>query len=129
MNKMIIVLFFSLCVFGSAAHAGEAATEEAVSAKELFELDIDEIRQKYGDGIITVKGVAVEVGPDMFGLPSATLSDSPEGTPYVLCVLPYSDYLKMAEIEKGKEVTMSGSPRGKTGEGILVVKQSVVVSQ
>lgn len=129
MNKAIVVLLFSLCVFGTAARAGETAAEQAIPAKELYRLGIDEIRQKYGDGAITIRGVAVEVGPDMFGLPSVTLSDAPGGTPYVLCVLPYGDYLKMGDIEKDKEVTMSGSPRGKTDEGMLVVKQSVVVSQ
>lgn len=128
MNKTIPVLLFSLLVFGTAAPAGEAAIAEPVSARELYELDFDEIKRKYGDSV-TVKGVAAEVGPDIFGLPSVTLSDAPGGTHYVLCVLPYSDYMKLGDIEQGKEITMSGSPRGKTDAGVLVVKQSAVVPQ
>lgn len=128
-RKTILVLLFSLCLFAKVAVAGDTATGEAVSSKELFEQGIDEIKRKYGDGFITVTGVAVEVGPDVFGLPSVTLSDAPGGTHHVLCVLPYSDYLKLGDIEKDKEITMSGSPRGKTAEGMLVMKQSVVVPQ
>lgn len=129
MRKAILVLLFSLCVSGKATPAGEPATGEAVSSRELYELGIDDIKRKYGDGSVTAKGVAVDVGPDIFGLPSVTLSDAPDGTPHVLCVLPYGDYFKLGDIEKGREATMSGSPRGKTDEGVLVMKQCVLVPQ
>lgn len=129
MNKAIIFPLFFLCVLMPLAAGGETATQEAVSSSELYQLDFEEIKRRYGDGPVAIRGIAVEVGPDIFGLPSVTLSDSPEGTPHVLCVLPYSDYFKLGDIEEGKQVTMSGSPRGKTDEGVLVVKQSVVVSK
>lgn len=132
MNKAMLAALFFLCVFAMPARAGETAagTTGAVAAsEELFRLTLEEIREKYGDGQLTVKGIAAEVGPDIFGLPSVTLSDAPDGTAHVLCVLPYSDYFKLGNIEKGKEITMSGSPRGKTNEGVVVLKQSVVVAQ
>ena len=127
MFKYSAALLFCLCVVLNFAPDREVVAGEAVSAQELFQLDFAEIVKRYGDDTITISGIAAEVGPDRFGLPSVTLSDLPDGAHYVLCVLPYSDYLLMSDIEEGKEITLSGSPRSKTAEGILVVKNCVVV--
>ena len=129
MNKRIVALLLFLFILPGSVPAGEVAGGEAVSAQELFQIGYDEIVKRYGGDTIMIRGIAVDVGPDRFGLPSVTLSDSPTGAHYVLCVLPYSDYAKMADIEEGKVITMSGSPRSKTAEGILVVKNCVVVAQ
>lgn len=129
MNKSIAILLFALYMCGVSAQAGDEREEVVATAKELFDLDMEGIKKKFGDGSIAVKGIAADVGPDMFGLPSVTLSDAPDGTHYVLCVLPYTDYMKLGDIKKGSEVTMSGSPRGKTDQGVLVMKQSVLVDK
>ena len=127
MKKTIAALLFSLCGFSMFAFADKAVAGEAISAQELFRLDFEEIQKRSSDGIIVIKGVAVDVGPNRFGLPSVTLSDVAGGAHYVLCVLPYGDYAKMGDIEEGEEITMTGSLRAKSADGILVVKNCVVV--
>ena len=127
MSKSSAALLVSLCLFFGLQFVDAAIAGETALAQELFQLKYDEIVKKYGAETITIRGIAVDVGPDRFGLPSVTLSDAPDGAHYVLCVLPYSDYIVMGDIEEGKEITMSGSPRSKTGDGILVVKNCVVV--
>ena len=127
MRKFAAVVLLSLCLFSGLRFVDDAIAGEAVLAQDVFQLSYDEIVKRYGSETITVKGIAVDVGPDRYGLPSVTLSDVPGGAHYVLCVLPYSDYIVMGDIEEGKEITMSGSPRSKTGDGILVVKNSVIV--
>ena len=78
---------------------------------------------------VNISGYAVKVGPDVYGLPSVELSDTKGGKARALCVLPFSDYLKLRHVSKGDKVVMKGEVRGYIDEyDIVLVKQSKIVS-
>ena len=79
--------------------------------------------------IVNISGYAVKVGPDVYGLPSVELSETKGGKTRTLCVLPFTDYLKLRHVSKGDKVIMKGEVRGYNEEyDIVVVKQSKIVS-
>ena len=78
---------------------------------------------------VKISGYAVKVGPDVYGLPSVELSDTKGGKTRILCVLPFTDYLKLRHVRKGDQVTMKGEVRGYADEyDFVLVKQSKIVS-
>ena len=78
---------------------------------------------------VNISGYAVKVGPDVYGLPSVELSETKGGKARTLCVLPFTDYLKLRHVSKGDKVIMKGEVRGYSDEyDIVVVKQSKIVS-
>lgn len=78
---------------------------------------------------VNISGYAVKVGPDVYGLPSVELSETKGGKARTLCVLPFTDYLKLRHVGKGDEVVMKGEVRGYSDEyDIVVVKQSKIVT-
>ena len=78
---------------------------------------------------VNISGYAVKVGPDVYGLPSVELSDTKGGKTRILCVLPFTDYLKLRHVSKGDKVTMKGEVRGYADEyDFVLVKQSKIVS-
>ena len=78
---------------------------------------------------VNISGYAVKVGPDVYGLPSVELSDTKGGKTRILCVLPFTDYLKLRHVSKGDKVTMKGEVRGYADEyDFVLVKQSTIVS-
>ena len=78
---------------------------------------------------VNISGYAVKVGTDVYGLPSVELSETKGGKARTLCVLPFTDYLKLRHVSKGDKVIMNGEVRGYADEyDIVVVKQSKVLS-
>ena len=78
---------------------------------------------------VSISGYAVKVGPDVYGLPSVELSDTKGGKTRILCVLPFTEYLKLRHVSKGDKVTMKGEVRGYADEyDFVLVKQSKIVS-
>lgn len=109
---------------------GAARAEEPVAARALYETDAAEAARTYADKPVVVKGIATYIGPDVYGLPSIELSDTPDGKSYVLCVLPFNDFFKLGDFKAGQELTVSGEfRRGSVDGKIVVLKQCVVLSQ
>ena len=78
---------------------------------------------------VNISGYAVKVGPDVYGLPSVELSETKGGKARTLCVLPFTDYLKLRHVSKGDKVVMNGEVRGYSDEyDIVLVKQSKIVT-
>ena len=78
---------------------------------------------------VNISGYAVKVGPDVYGLPSVELSETKGGKVRALCVLPFTDYLKLRHVSKGDKVVMKGEVRGYMNEyDMVLVKQSKIVS-
>ena len=78
---------------------------------------------------VNISGYAVKVGPDVYGLPSVELSETKGGKVRALCVLPFTDYLKLRHVSKGDKVIMKGEVRGYMDEyDMVLVKQSKIVS-
>ena len=128
MKKLAGILLL-LCCFNAGWAVAETATD-AVAASELqkaFRENKEAMERRYADRQVVVRGIAAYVGPDRFGLPSVDLSDSAEGTLYVKCVLPFDDFFKLGEIEKGQEVTLKGNYRAFSSEGMIVLKQCEIL--
>ena len=78
---------------------------------------------------VNISGYAVNIGSDVYGLPSVELSDTKDGKTRILCVLPFTDYLKLRHVSKGDKVTMKGEVRGYADEyDFVLVKQSKIIS-
>lgn len=85
--------------------------------------------KKYAMKTMQISGVAVKVGPDVYGLPSVEVAGKVGESCKALCVLPFMDYLKLRKVSKGDRVVMQGEVRGFAGEyDLVVVKQSKIVS-
>ena len=85
---------------------------DAVSAVDLFNTakqDVEGTARKYADGPLTVRGVAVTVGPDIHNLPSIGLSDRDGGAVYAHCVLDEGDASGLNRVKTGQEVVIRGS--------------------
>ena len=75
-----------------------------------------------------ISGIATYVGPDVYALPSVELSETAGVKGRVLCVLPFSDYLKLRKVSKKDRVVMEGNVLGFTDEyDIVVVKQCKII--
>ncbi|CAK7035183.1 MAG: hypothetical protein DELT_00532 [Desulfovibrio sp.] len=131
MKNILLALGVGLTMTASTALAGEPLqTGEAIEAKALyraFQEDRKGAEAIYSGKTVRVKGVVLYAGPDKYGLPSVDLSDTPGGGYYVICVLPFTDFLKLRGVEKGQEITMEGEYRHLSDNGLVVVKQSKIV--
>lgn len=75
-----------------------------------------------------ISGIATYVGPDVYALPSIELSETKDASGRVLCVLPFSDYLKLRKVSKKDRVVMEGNVLGFSDEhDIVVVKQCKII--
>lgn len=89
-----------------------ASGDDVISATDLFEAakkDPAGTARKYEGSPVSVKGIAVSVGPDIHDLPSVALSDKAGGMVYVHCVLPDGDFAKLEGVEAGQEVALRGN--------------------
>ena len=98
-----------------------------IEAKVLY----DAFKEGNGDQhkkTMRIAGIATYVGPDVYALPSVELSETKDAKGRVLCVLPFSDYLKLRKVSKKDRVVMEGDVRGFADEyDIVVVKQCKIV--
>ena len=76
---------------------------------------------------VNISGYAVKVGPDVYGLPSVEISESKDGRARTLCVLPFTDYLKLRHVHNGDKVMINGEVRGYVPQyDIILMKQSTI---
>lgn len=105
--------------------------ENTIAAKELcdaFVKDKAQAEKDYGQKTMKIRGFASFVGPDVYALPSVELSEVKGGKSRVLCVLPFSDYLKLRKVSKGDEVIMEGEVRSLYDKDqTVVVKECKIV--
>ena len=130
-------LFRTLCVVlglavstAWAAESPQATEEISIEAKSLylaFQNDKEGAEQRYAGKTVKVTGVVLYAGPDRYGLPAIDLSDISGGGYYVICVLPFTDFLKLRGIEKGQRITMEGEYRHLADNGLVVIKQSRII--
>ena len=108
------------------------AQDTIITAKKLyddFKKDEAAATKKYGKKTITIKGFVVYVGPDVYALPSVELSEKKDGKSRILCVLPFSDYLKLRKVSKGDEVIITGEVRGFYEKGDQVLLKQCVIKE
>lgn len=109
-----------------------AQNEETMETNKISAIDLykafKENREEPYKKIMQISGIATYVGPDVYALPSIELSETPNVSGRVLCVLPFSDYLKLRKVSKGDTVTMEGNVLGFSEKyDIVVVKQCTIV--
>lgn len=98
-----------------------------IEAKTLY----DAFKQGRGEeftGQKDISGVATFVGPDPYTLPSVEVAESAEASSRVLCVLPFSDYLKLRKVSKKDRVLIRGNVLGFADKyDYVVVKQCKII--
>lgn len=99
--------------------------DSIIAVKDLYDAfknDEAAAIEKYEKKTITIKGFVVYTGPDVYALPSVELSEKKGGKSRILCVLPFSDYLKLRKVSKGDEATITGEVRGfyEKGDQVLL---------
>lgn len=107
------------------------AQDSIISIKELydaFKTDEAAAKEKYAGKILTVKGFVTYTGPDVYALPSVELSEEKDGKARSLCVLPFSDYLKLRKVSKGEEAIIKGELRGfyEKGDQVLMKQCEII---
>ncbi len=141
--KKLLVLILSAVIGLSATAQTEKNTDEpnqsakmekqenTITAQALgdaFVKDKAQAEKEYGKKVMRITGFAVFVGPDVYGLPSVELSDKKDGKSRILCVLPFTDYLKLRNVSKGNEVVMEGEVRSLYDKDqTVVVKECKII--
>lgn len=105
---------------------------EKIAAIELynaFRSDAEQAVEKYNMKTMLVSGVAVKVGPDVYGLPSVEVASKEGESCKALCVLPFYDYLKLRKVRKHDNVEIQGEVRGYVEMyDLVVVKQCKILT-
>lgn len=126
-NRMILAVALLLTVVAVAQN--ENTDMQTLDAKQLYDAFKQDAAEPFM-GKQQITGIATYVGPDVYGLPSVELSESKTAAGRVLCVLPFSDYLKLRKVTKGETITMEGNVLGFAEQyDIVVVKQCKIVAQ
>lgn len=101
----------------------------AIALYDAFKSDAELATKKYGMKTILISGVAIKVGPDVYGLPSVEVANKEGVSCKALCVLPFTDYLKLRKVSKRDRVVIQGQVRGYADEyDLVVVKQCKIIS-
>lgn len=132
MKRFLFVLIAAVltCSVCSTAQNNRRMEEiTAIALYDAFRTDANAAKDKYGMKTLHISGIAVKVGPDVYGLPSVEVASKAGESCKALCVLPFLDYLKLRKVSKGDRVVIKGEVRGYTSEyDLVVVKQSEIVS-
>ena len=103
------------------------STTNVIEAKVLYNAFKQGKAEQYKKKM-RISGIATYVGPDVYALPSVELSETKDASGRVLCVLPFSDYLKLRMVSKKDRVVMEGNVLGFSDEhDIVVVKQCKII--
>lgn len=128
--KIVWIMAVLAMVFVATAAFAQTNTKmetNKIEAKTLY----DAFKQGNGDQHkkkMTISGIATYVGPDVYALPSVELSETKDVSGRVLCVLPFSDYLRLRKVSKKDRVVMEGNVLGFSDEhDIVVVKQCKII--
>lgn len=106
-------------------------SKDQITALELydaFKKDAEAATTQYAKKTLKISGIAVYVGPDVYTLPSVELSGKKGEKGKILCVLPFSDYLKLRKVSKGNEMLIKGEIRGYSEKhDVVVVKECEII--
>ena len=139
-TTILFTLLAAMAAFAQNSAPAPLKDNDSKTALEVYNIMKEQGGRSIGKGksnaapsnaypIVNISGYAVKVGPDVYGLPSVELSDTKGGKTRILCVLPFTDYLKLRHVSKGDKVTMKGEVRGYADEyDFVLVKQSKIES-
>ncbi len=125
-----LIFMLTVAILATSAFSqtnGKKMETNKIEAKTLY----DAFKQGKAEPFkkrMQISGIATYVGPDVYALPSVELSETKDVSGRVLCVLPFSDYLKLRKVSKKDRVTMEGNVLGFSDEyDIVVVKQCRII--
>jgi len=125
-NIFMLVLFLSF--IGSVKllasnEISKISASDIIAAKKLYDIfkNKEASMKDYEGKKVTVRGIPVKIGPDVYTLPSVELSEIKDGSARLLCVLPFKDYLKLRHTTKGEEAIITGIVRGYSDKYDIVV--------
>lgn len=140
--KKFLILFITIAVLSiqvtmastiSSSTNKEEVEDNVYTAKEIydaFKTDEKAANTKYGEKTITITGIATKVGPDVYTFPSIEISEVKSGNARALCVLPYSDYFELRNVEKGQEIFITGTIRRYSEKyDLIVIKECKIVER
>lgn len=103
--------------------------KNSITAVALYQAFQSGKAKPYVKKVMLIGGVATSVGPDPYALPSVELAEAKDKSSRVLCVLPFSDYLKLRHVSKGDQVIIQGEVRGFSAEhNYVVVKECRIIT-
>ena len=123
---MLAVVFVTTAALAQ-TNSKKMSTSNVIEAKVLYNAFKQGKAEQYKKKMC-ISGIATYVGPDVYALPSVELSETKDASGRVLCVLPFSDYLKLRKVSKKDRVVMEGNVLGFSDEhDIVVVKQCKII--
>ncbi len=132
LHIVLAVLLATLPMCSTAQNTNKSKKMEEITATALYssyKANGGAADKKYGMKTMLISGVAVKVGPDVYGLPSVEVAGKFGESCKALCVLPFMDYLKLRKVSKRDRVVVQGEVRGYAAEyDLVVVKQCKIVS-
>lgn len=132
LHIVLAVLLATLPMGSTAQNTNKSKKMEEITATALYgsyKANGGAADKKYGMKTMLISGVAVKVGPDVYGLPSVEVAGKFGESCKALCVLPFMDYLKLRKVSKRDRVVVQGEVRGYAAEfDLVVVKQCKIVS-
>lgn len=126
-KPFLLLLMLTLSLAATAQTSNKK--NNAVTAVALYQAFRTNKAKPYQDKVVQISGVATAVGPDPYALPSVEMAEAKDKKSRVLCVLPFTDYLKLRKVSKGDQVVIQGEARGFSKEhGYVVVKECKILT-
>ena len=108
---------------GTAISQEPALTFHAKDFWQKFEDNRQKAQEEYIGKTMNFTGVVIETGMSVYLTPTVKLSDAPDGSTYLICVLPRADAGKLSEYTRGDQVTMTGRVYSSNAGKAVVIKE------
>ena len=105
----------------SVSEKSETSVVNASAIWDKYDKDPNKFTATYDGEMETVTGVVTYIGQDSHGTPSMEISDTEDGTSYVLGV--FGSYDEMSSASVGDTVTITGSFHIMSSENMVVLKR------
>lgn len=129
LKSLALLLLVSVFLCTAATAQTKNKKDNNITAVALYQAFRTNKAKPYEQKVMQISGIATSVGPDPYALPSVELAEAKDKSSRVLCVLPFSDYLKLRKVSKGDQVTIQGEVRGFSKEhNYVVVKECKIVT-
>lgn len=128
-KSIVALLLMSLFFVTAASAQTKNKKDNNITAVALYQAFRTNKAKPYESKVMQISGIATSVGPDPYALPSVELAEAKGKSSRVLCVLPFSDYLKLRHVSKGDQVVIEGEVRGFSSEhNYVVVKECKIIT-
>lgn len=119
----VLALLAFICLAAPAVAQSPPPLPAAITSLELwqaFQDDPQAAHKRYVNKVVTVSGIVVARDISQYLTPYIALSNKADGQSQVICVLPRTDALALAEFHEGQQVTMAGTGYGFSEKGVVL---------